>query len=68
MDILLNLATRLQNDVPMTFSDAMNSPLSFQSFYYQSKAWTARKKQVEYDTQMQMAVIKRLDALIVRRR
>jgi hypothetical protein len=52
----------------MTFSEAMTSPLSFQAFYYQSKAWTTRKKQVEYETQMQMAVIKRLDALIMRKR
>lgn len=68
MEVLLSLATKLQQDVPMSLADSFDLPMSFASFYYKSKAWNDRKKQIDYESQIQMAVIKRLDLLISQRR
>jgi hypothetical protein len=44
----------------MSFSEALNLPLSFGDMYYESEVWPERKKEIQAENQTQDALFKHL--------
>lgn len=55
---MLESASSISENCPMSLSDALKMPLSFESTYFNSSAWETRKKNLENDIERHNAFIK----------
>ena len=61
-NILISKAHRLSKDSNMSLHDVLSRPVSFESFYYQSPAWTAQKRDQDAQDNMMHAFFRVLGA------
>lgn len=61
---LLEIANGLAEHGPMSLSEALNLPISFESFYYDSPTWQQRKKVLKAEAEKHNTLIKIGNAII----
>lgn len=54
----------MSSDCPMSMSEALQMPLSFESIYYGSSAWKVKKTEIESNHKASQAVAVRLNRII----
>lgn len=61
---MLEVVNDLAEHGPMSLNEALNLPISFESFYYDSPVWQQRKKALKAESEKHNTLIKIGNAII----